>query len=142
MHSTLDGLTSEELYLYEFMLSSNFPSVRDEFVSKVKEVCLNHIYVEYKNGSRFIWCPLDNKFIYIRDKGEKSREQEIYEFKYLMKFWMFNRAINMEELADMIGVNQSTISRYTNCKRLPDVFTIKKIADALRINIDDLFFDY
>lgn len=142
MHSTLQGLTDEELYLYERFLNNNYPSIKNEDVLKVKFVCNHHIFIEFKNGNKFIWTPLDNRFISIRNENIKSREQEIYEFKYLMRFWMLVNNKNPNDLAEYMHTTRATISRYMNCERLPDIFTIKNMADALNIKIDDLFFNY
>ena len=142
MYSTLEGLTDKELFLYEHLLNNNFPNIRDEDVKSVKQVGPRHILVTYKNGKRFIWYPSNNTFINVEDSDVKSKNQEFYEFKHLMQYWMISKNKNTTTLAEDTNVNQSTISRYINCKRLPDIFTIKRIADALDISINDLFFDY
>lgn len=42
------------------------------------------------------------------------------------------------ELADILGVSQSSISRYVNGLQMPDIRTILLIAYELDWNIDDL----
>lgn len=51
---------------------------------------------------------------------------------------------SQEELADILGMSQSSVSRFINGLQMPDVRVVLKIAYELDWNIDDLvnFGDY
>lgn len=48
------------------------------------------------------------------------------------------KSLTMKELAQKIGVVESTVSMYETGKREPDYATLGKIADALNVTIDYL----
>ena len=62
--------------------------------------------------------------------GEKFNEN--------LKLAREKRNMTQKEVADQIGVAKSTYSLYESGNREPNVQTIKKIADILRISADDL----
>ena len=43
-----------------------------------------------------------------------------------------------KELADMLSVSTSAVSKWENGKNLPDMMMLKKIADIFQISCDDL----
>lgn len=47
------------------------------------------------------------------------------------------RGMTQVELAQRSGVSEAAISRYINGERVPDVFTLDKIACVLNCTIDD-----
>ncbi|MBC1459320.1 helix-turn-helix domain-containing protein [Listeria newyorkensis] len=47
--------------------------------------------------------------------------------------------ISQKELADMVGVDDSTMSKIENGTRALRHFEIEKIADALNVSIEELF---
>lgn len=49
-----------------------------------------------------------------------------------------HRHMSQKEVADCIGVAKSTYSLYESGNREPNVQTIKKIADTLKVSADDL----
>ena len=42
-------------------------------------------------------------------------------------------------LAEKLGVNEATVSRWANDRQQPSLTTFRKIADILGINVKDLF---
>lgn len=48
------------------------------------------------------------------------------------------KGMTQKEVADAIGVAKSTYSLYESGNREPNVMTIKKIADILKVSADDL----
>lgn len=48
--------------------------------------------------------------------------------------------LTQQELADMVGLSQETISQYEIGSRTPNVITAKKIAEALHVSLDNIFF--
>ncbi|RKI90479.1 XRE family transcriptional regulator [Parablautia intestinalis] len=50
-----------------------------------------------------------------------------------------NKGMSQTELANCVGVKQTTISQYENGSRKPNLSKAKKISDALGISLDDFF---
>lgn len=48
------------------------------------------------------------------------------------------KRITQKQLADALGVSQAMVAQYESDKRNPKMETIKKIADALEVSIDEL----
>lgn len=46
--------------------------------------------------------------------------------------------MTQQELADVLGVTQGAVANWENGIRKPDIFMLKKIADALQCTADDL----
>ena len=46
--------------------------------------------------------------------------------------------LTQKQIADYIGVGQTTYSRYEELKTYPDIFVIKKLAELYKITIDQL----
>lgn len=42
-------------------------------------------------------------------------------------------------LAEQLGVNEATVSRWVNNRQQPSLATFRKIADILGVNVKDLF---
>lgn len=59
-------------------------------------------------------------------------------FSEVLSNLMFEREINMSQLADELDFNQSTVSNYINKKRLPTVAHIIAIADYFNCTTDFL----
>lgn len=51
------------------------------------------------------------------------------------------RGLTQKQLAELLGVKQSNISRWESGVYLPNAATLKKMADALNCRIDDLIND-
>lgn len=46
--------------------------------------------------------------------------------------------LKQNELAKLIGVDRTSLSSYENCKRIPDIFMLGRIADIFDISLDNL----
>ncbi len=70
----------------------------------------------------------------------KHKEAEKIVFKLLGEFERIRkeRELSHEKLAELAGVNRSTISLLESKKRIPTILTCLKIADALGVTMDDL----
>jgi len=70
----------------------------------------------------------------------KHKEAEKIVFKLLGEFERIRKEkeLSHEKLAELAGVNRSTISLLESKKRIPTILTCLKIADALNVNLHDL----
>lgn len=50
------------------------------------------------------------------------------------------KGLTQEQVADLVGLSQETISQYENGARTPNVITAKKIANVLEKPLDSIFF--
>ena len=50
-----------------------------------------------------------------------------------------SKGISQTQLANLVGLKQTTISQYENGSRKPNLNKAKKIADVLNITLDDFF---
>lgn len=57
-----------------------------------------------------------------------------------MKVCREELGLTQQELANMVGLSQETISQYEIGSRTPNVITAKKIAAALHVSLDNIFF--
>jgi putative transcriptional regulator len=62
------------------------------------------------------------------------------EFKNRIREIRRRRGLRQVDLARMLGVFQSEISEIECGKRMPSVYLAKRIAKALKVSVDDLFF--
>lgn len=49
-----------------------------------------------------------------------------------------SKKLNQNTLADILGYSQQTISRIENCKSIPDIETMQKIANYFEVSLDYL----
>ena len=57
-----------------------------------------------------------------------------------MKICREELGLTQQELAQIVGLSQETISQYEIGSRTPNIITAKKIADALNVSLDNIFF--
>lgn len=50
-----------------------------------------------------------------------------------------NKGMSQAELADMVGLKQTTISQYENGSRKPPLSMAKKLSEVLNVSLDDFF---
>ena len=51
------------------------------------------------------------------------------------------KGLSQSELADLSGIDTSNISRLETGCRSPNLQTIKKVASALKISLDEIYYD-
>ncbi len=59
-----------------------------------------------------------------------------------LKYYRLMNRMSQEELAQQIGAKKMTISNYEKDKRIPDMETIRKLADALNVTLAQLLISY
>ena len=77
--------------------------------------------------------PLGNNHKNPKDTG---KDDFISNFVKSLNEIMTEKQMSSKELADASGICPSAISYYINGKRLPDIYSIYKMAEALEVTID------
>lgn len=62
-------------------------------------------------------------------------------FKCYLKPILIERGLNNRQLADKTGLNECSISRYTNGERVPNALDAIKIANVLGVNISEIWLE-
>lgn len=60
------------------------------------------------------------------------------EFSYNLSNMLYENRMSQAELARATGLNDSTISRYLNKERMPNIRNVLKICYVLRCEVEDL----
>jgi len=60
------------------------------------------------------------------------------EVQFILKTVRKRENVTQVELAEKLGIHQQTISRYEAGKKIPQVDTAARIADALGVTLDEL----
>ncbi len=55
-----------------------------------------------------------------------------------IRYWRTRRAINQGELAGMVGISQNSLSRIETGEHRPRNTTLRKIAEALKVPVENL----
>lgn len=100
------------------------------------------ILVEINDGRVYLFDDLNDTYrLMRRDPNEMSEKEVATEFSKRVMRMIMLRGLDQKKLADRIGVNENTISRYITGKSLPSYITTSKIAKALNCDIRDLFYE-
>lgn len=55
-----------------------------------------------------------------------------------LKYIRSSRNVSQEFLANTLGIDRTTISGYESGRRLPDLYTLWRLADLFEVSLDDL----
>lgn len=93
------------------------------------------IIINLKNGERILYDDLDSSIEYI----EKETSEDIWKRRFAK---VMNRRIRLsgmdrDKLSEKTGISKCMISRYSNGKSMPSIYTVSKIADVLGCSIND-----
>lgn len=113
------------------------------FVAKAatdyEEVSFDELIITLDNGERLLY---DNSLHSItnlsKNPNDMNEKEFAREFGMRLNKLMIGKGVTQQELALSIGVNQGTISRYLNGKKLPSFYKIYKIAECLGCSVDEL----
>ena len=87
------------------------------------------------NGDWFKHYPSDY------DISKRSEKHIIEDFQWRLKRLMALRCICQEQLAEMSGISQASISNYLSGKSMPDILKLNKLARALDVDMSELLRD-
>lgn len=137
------GIT-EENTLRKFIMIK--PDLEDR-ITKQEEVGILETIFTLDNGERILYDELNgDRIIFLnsdRNKTDFTRSEWMLEFSRRLRRYMAIRNIRQIEMADKLGIAESTFSRYMNAKSIPDGYIIKQLAKHLRCSESDLMdFNY
>lgn len=52
-----------------------------------------------------------------------------------------DKGLTQRDLAAKLQITQQSIAQYENGKRIPKIYTVRKIADALQVNVNEIITD-
>lgn len=120
----------------EFYEQRFFP---DEKIVRIEEIRADRIRIDLDDGKQYDY---DSRLKILMPvyagHGESDDDAIIKEFVLNIFVEMKTRGVSQEDLADMTGISQATISRYTNGDSVPDLTALRKIARALGCSVSDL----
>lgn len=120
----------------EFYEQRFFP---DEKIVRVEKIRTDRIRIDLDDGKQYDY---DSRLKILMPvyagHGESDDDAIIKEFVLNIFVEMKTRGVSQEDLADMTGISQATISRYTNGDSVPDLIALRKIARALGCSVSDL----
>lgn len=50
------------------------------------------------------------------------------------------RSLNQQQLAELAGASQQTISDIETERRMPSIYTVMQLSNALNVNVETLFY--
>ena len=129
-------------FLYKYVMNNN-PQIKEQDILNYKAINPYDLLIEYKDGSKAVFDTFANNWKYIEYENEElTEEEELYEFKTMLRKMMKRKFINQNDLAKRVGVSQSMISNYMRGYSIPDALMLKKLARALECSTDDFYYKH
>lgn len=118
------------------------PLATEDDVVELKELNEWDLIVEFADGRKVIYDRFTGYFknIFYDNIGEITEEQEKKEFAYRLRSLMNRNRITQEQLSEKLNTTQAMISRYVRGETIPNVITLRKIANILDCSMDDFFY--
>ena len=106
-----------------------------------------HIYYEgydliviYPNGSAFALDDVNDYYRKICESSKITEEELNAEFAYRFRRRRYISGLSSKQLAEQIGISESTISSYCSGKTIPRFHILDAIARILNCSIDEFRF--
>lgn len=120
-------------------LSLYFPFICKQGIDKYIINKYHTMTIYLKNGDKYLYNDTRKTIRRLPvNASNLTEEQYRIEFADRLFFAMLTRGVTQEELADKLGISQTTISQYLNSKRTPSFYMVDRIAKALDCSTDDL----
>ena len=128
-------------FLYKYVLNNN-PLIDENDIQLYKALNNHDLLITYNNGVEEIYDTFSNSSRRVNHIQNNNDEQIQLAFRRKLQIIMSRQWITQEELARRINSTQQMISRYLTGQSIPSAITIKKIADALEVNVNDFYDEY
>ena len=129
-------------YLYKYVINNN-PFIDEEDILSYEALNKHDLLITFRNGKQEIYDTFSNTSRRVNriDQTQTDDSQMRLNFRRRLQTIMNRKWVTQEELARRINSSQQMISRYLTGQSVPSALTLKKIADALDCNVNDLY-DY
>ena len=96
------------------------------------------LIVVLEDGVRVLYDDSDNTIRQLPSNPDNLTKRECgKEFGFRLSRMMERKHITQCELSELTGIQQSSISHYTNGSKLPSFYNLDKIAKALNCSMDE-----
>jgi len=111
-------------------------SLTENNIRKIKTIGYDQVLIEDNKGCLII-------YDMILETSRKINKTPNFkkELGERIKTIMTRKLCTEKDLANKLKISQSTISRYLKGQTMPNIITLKKIADVLNCYIDDFFYN-
>lgn len=65
-------------------------------------------------------------------------DSDLYDISHKIKLLRINKGLSQKQLADLLGVNSSVVSKYETSAVVPSIAVIKKLTKVFGISSDEL----
>lgn len=126
-------------FLYKYVINNN-PFINEQDIESYEALNEHDLLITYKNGIEEIYDTFSNSSRRINNIEYQDDFKIRLNFKRKLQIIMNRKWVTQEELAKRINSSQQMISRYLTGQSIPNIITIKKIAEALNCDVN-YFFD-
>lgn len=126
-------------FLYKYVINNN-PFINEQDIKSYEALNEHDLLITYKNGIEEIYDTFSNSSRRINNIEYQDDFKIRLNFKRKLQIIMNRKWVTQEELAKRINSSQQMISRYLTGQSIPNIITIKKIAEALNCDVN-YFFD-
>lgn len=130
---------SKSKNLDQFLLS---PLVKKENIIDYKDINEYEVLIKLRpKGDLIIYDSLSNTIRGCNYHTQLTEKENRNEFKMRLRAMLLHSRLSQKDLSRISGISERTLTRYVNGETLPDYISLKKIADALKCKVDDLYFN-
>lgn len=126
-------------FLYKYVINNN-PFINEQDIESYEALNEHDLLITYKNGIEEIYDTFSNSSRRVNNIEYQDDFKIRLNFKRKLQIIMNRKWVTQEELAKRINSSQQMISRYLTGQSIPNIITIKKIAEALNCDVN-YFFD-
>lgn len=128
-------------FLYKYVINNN-PFIKEDTIKSYKALNNHDLLIIYNNGIQEIYDTFSNVSRRVNHIETNNDSEMRLAFRRRLQIIMNRKWITQDELARRINSTQQMISRYLTGQSIPSAITIKKIADALEVNVNEFYDDY
>lgn len=128
-------------FLYKYVMNNN-PFIHEEDIVSYEALNNKELIITFKNGTKEIFDTFANSSHIVSHIDHNDDESMRKAFRRKLQSIMNQKWVTQDELARRINSSQPMVSRYLTGQSIPSAITMKKIADALGVAVDELYDDY
>ncbi len=129
-------------FLYKYVMN-NYPLIQEENIDGIKALNNYDLEITFKDGRIEVYDTYNGTVRRIQNNQPYSKELKEKElrrnFKRRLVILMTRSGVGQNELADRVETTQQMISRYITGESIPNAISLKLIADALDVTVNDFY---